>query len=328
MTCRTSLESIREWRANMTCSSVRSTSVRMRCTQRPVSFYVLLALVTQNASLILVSKYSFRDTAPPYSQKLVVLLAELLKFAACCLAEGWSCGFNTITRKLRFTKSNVAVLAPCLLYLVQNNLQLMAIQELPTNVYVVCSQLKTVTSAFFGVCILRKPLRKQQVLSILLLIAGVSMVQVEYTPSQVNSPIHTSGLISVIVACIFSGLAGTLLEKWYKQSGASLWCRNMFLSFVTLPAALLSMFTEVLPIQSISNFDSVVYLVIVLQAAGGLIVAGVMKFSSNLLKCFAVSISIILCSVAGFQLSDDEISVLAMVGTCLVIVSIWLFAAK
>ena len=28
--------------------------------------------------------------------------------------------------KLRFTKSNVAVLAPCLLYLVQNNLQLMA----------------------------------------------------------------------------------------------------------------------------------------------------------------------------------------------------------
>ena len=46
-----------------------------------------------------------------------------------------------------------------------------------------------------------------------------------------------------------------------------------------------------------------------------MIVAGVMKFSSNLLKCFAVSISIILCSVAGFQLSDDEISVLLMVDT-------------
>jgi UDP-sugar transporter A1/2/3 len=49
---------------------------------------------------------------------------------------------------------------------------------------------------------------------------------------------RTLGLVAVFAACMISGLAGVYFEKVLKTSSASLWTRNVQLSFFSLFPAL------------------------------------------------------------------------------------------
>ena len=49
---------------------------------------------------------------------------------------------------------------------------------------------------------------------------------------------RTLGLIAVFAACMISGLAGVYFEKVLKTSSATLWVRNVQLSFFSLFPAL------------------------------------------------------------------------------------------
>ena len=49
---------------------------------------------------------------------------------------------------------------------------------------------------------------------------------------------RTLGLIAVVLACMISGLAGVYFEKVLKGSNATLWVRNVQLSFFSLFPAL------------------------------------------------------------------------------------------
>ena len=71
-----------------------------------------------------------------------------------------------------------------------------------------------------------------------------------------------------------------------------------------------------------------VLLVIALQAIGGLVVAVVLRYTSNVLKCFAISISICNCTVATTLIFEDNhsLSVSAILGVALVIGSTFLYS--
>jgi len=73
----------------------------------------------------------------------------------------------------------------------------------------------------------------------------------------------------------------------------------------------------------------VVVLVIALQAIGGLVVAAALRYAGNVLKCFAVSISICNCAVATTFLSTNGghgLSASATLGVALVIGSTFLYS--
>ncbi len=309
--------------------ALSTNAVCMRRLSRRARDVALIALVLQNSLLILVSKLSFRPTAPEYNPKLVVLLAECVKFFACAVAVVLQNGWSAICLDRSYLMSNIVVVLPCLLYLAQNNLQFIAIRELPTCVYVACAQLKILTSAFFSVCLLKKVLNVYQLFSVFTLMVGVVMVQLGsvYT-SSAEQQLYPHGVLCLLLACTFSGLAGTLLERWYKREDDSIWVRNMYLSMITLPLAVLSVKSELKHLSSILEWDRVICAVVFLQAAGGLIVAGVMKFASNLIKCFAVSISILICDMVSIILNGSRISALAAGGTSLVISSVWLYSMR
>ena len=70
------------------------------------------------------------------------------------------------------------------------------------------------------------------------------------------------------------------------------------------------------------GYTKVVWLVVVTQAAGGLMIAVVIKYADNILKGFATSISIVISSLISSWLFDFSITALFFAGAAPVLVSI------
>ncbi|VDN21055.1 unnamed protein product [Gongylonema pulchrum] len=105
-------------------------------------------------------------------------------------------------------------------------------------------QLKILTTAFFSVALLGRRLNGMQWLSLILLTAGIALVQLAKTSSNVTLGAPTSflrvdfdqmvGLLAVIAACFSSGFAGVYFEKVLKGTSVSLWMRNLQLAFFSI----------------------------------------------------------------------------------------------
>jgi|SRR5579862_9124790 len=150
----------------------------------------------------------------------------------------------------------------------QNNLQYIAVSNLDAATFQVTYQMKILTTALFSVTLLHRTLSLQKWVSLLLLTCGVALVQLPVAPSTakkegfferhfhfgrgVDELTHhlttraadehdmnrSLGLIAVVMACMISGLAGVYFEKVLKGSNATLWVRNVQLSFFSLFPAL------------------------------------------------------------------------------------------
>lgn len=125
------------------------------------------------------------------------------------------------------------------------------------------------------------------------------------------------GLIAVISACVLSGLASVYFEKVLKEPrgerSASLWVRNVQLSFYSLwPALFIGVLFKdgehISQTGFFAGYNWVVWLAIVLQAAGGLLVGFVINYSNNITKDFATSIAIIISVLASFFFFDFQIT--------------------
>jgi UDP-galactose transporter len=125
------------------------------------------------------------------------------------------------------------------------------------------------------------------------------------------------GLMAVVSACILSGLASVYFEKVLKEPrgerSASVWVRNVQLSFYSVWPAL---FIGVLFVDGehigktgfFTGYNWVVWLAILLQAAGGLLVGFVINYSNNITKDFATSIAIIISLLASVFFFDFQIT--------------------
>ncbi|GAA5881507.1 hypothetical protein JCM3774_000139 [Rhodotorula dairenensis] len=68
------------------------------------------------------------------------------------------------------------------------------------------------------------------------------------------------------------------------------------------------------------------WLVVILQAVGGLLNALVMRHADNILKCYSISLSIVLSFAACIVLFQYKVSTCVLVGCILVLVSTWTYA--
>lgn len=112
---------------------------------------------------------------------------------------------------------------------------------------------------------------------------------------------YSLGVTAVLVAAAVSGLTGVYFEKLLKESPsqASVWVRNLQLSFYSMIAALIGgvMWQDGAGIREhgfFEGYNAVVWATVVLQAAGGLLASLVIRDADNIIKNFATSISIIL----------------------------------
>jgi UDP-sugar transporter A1/2/3 len=147
---------------------------------------------------------------------------------------------------------------------------------------------------------------------------------------HVMSPL--TGFAAVIAACFTSGLAGVYFEMVLKNSKADLWVRNVQLSlFSLIPALLPVIYSTPAPpsrgfvLDLFRNFGGWAWATVAIQVFGGLVTAVVIKYSDNILKGFATSLSIIISSLASVLLFDFRITPAFMIGSTTVLVATWMY---
>ncbi|CAG8596033.1 4679_t:CDS:2 [Paraglomus brasilianum] len=233
----------------------------------------LLVLVIQNSTLVLMMRYSRIRQKPGenmYIASTAVFLAEILKIIACLgviwhHANSFERFVHTVqTEILNKPKEVMRMLVPSGLYALQNNLLYVALSNLEAATFQVTYQMKILSTAVFSVILLHRSLSKEKWFALVLLMIGVTLVQlqtvstVKVVPTPVagahvplpkneemvdggitKDPMSATelllaaqnpliGLIAVITSCISSGFAGCYFERILKESAnTSMWVRNI-----------------------------------------------------------------------------------------------------
>ncbi|XP_038603648.1 LOW QUALITY PROTEIN: UDP-galactose translocator [Tachyglossus aculeatus] len=317
---------------------------------RRLKYISLAVLVVQNASLILSIRYARTLPGDRFFATTAVVMAEILKGVTCLLLIFIQKRGN-VKHFVLFLYEAVLVqyvdtlklAVPSLIYTLQNNLQYVAISNLPAATFQVTYQLKILTTALFSVLMLRKSLSRLQWASLLLLFTGVAIVQAQQAgaggggggggaaaPGRAADQNPVAGLAAVVVSCLSSGFAGVYFEKILKGSAGSVWLRNLQLGLFGTLLGLAGLWWAEGPAVAQRGFffgyTPVVWGVILNQAFGGLLVAVVVKYADNILKGFATSFSIVVSTVASVRLFGFRVDPLFALGAGLVIGAVYLYS--
>ncbi|KAF8517516.1 nucleotide-sugar transporter-domain-containing protein, partial [Hysterangium stoloniferum] len=140
------------------------------------------------------------------------------------------------------------------------------------------------------------------------------------------------GFLAVTAACFTSGLAGVYFEMVLKGSKADLWIRNVQLSLFSLLPALVPIMFSSHPADSAGwfwdlfrNFGVWAWATVAVQVFGGLVTAIVIKYSDNILKGFATSLSIIISFLASVALFNFRITPAFVFGSTIVLLATFMY---
>ncbi|KAG0233721.1 hypothetical protein BGW41_001391 [Actinomortierella wolfii] len=332
----------------------------------------LLVLLLQNSTLVLMMRYSRVNVDPDqplYLASTAVFFAELIKLLACVSVLVYTT--KSVSRTLYILRKEILeqpkeiakMLVPSGLYALQNNLLYIALSNLEAATFQVTYQMKILSTALFSVAMLGRRLTRQKWLALVLLMIGVTLVQLQNVSSNKPSPVvvqeeadeldpdsvdltgHESameaaeeepsspqnpliGLLAVITSCVSSGFAGCYFEKILKGSETDMWVRNIQLGISGSLFSFLAMFYDRQKIYEgglLQGYSTITWLVVFNQALGGLLVAIVVKYADNILKGFATSLSIIISGIISVYFFDFEPSLQFQIGTLVVILATFLY---
>ncbi|RWS30439.1 UDP-galactose translocator-like protein [Leptotrombidium deliense] len=312
-------------------------------TKKTLKYASLVTLTVQNAALSLTMRMS-RTQKELFISSTAVIVSEFIKLLTCLVMVAVDEG--SVVKMIASLKKHIVnnpidtakVAVPSIVYYVQNNLIYVGATHLDAATCQVTYQLKIITTALLSVVMLRKRLQAHQWLALLLLFVGVAVVQIEQlsshnSVSKDSKQVPLIGFIAVLLACCLSGFAGVYFEKILKGSAdVSLWIRNIQLSAIAIPFGLMQVFVTDSSVVSEKGFfygyTLLTWIVILLQAQGGLLVAVVVKYADNILKGFATSLAIILACFVSVYAFEVKISLTFYFGASLVIASIFLYGKQ
>lgn len=293
----------------------------------PIRATSLAVLVLQNSALFLFMRLSRTNSDEKYDPATAVILAELIKLITSLVIiyhqENSLKGFREKLFDGIIAKpaTTLKLLVPSALYTLQANLTFLAVSYIDAATFQVTYQLKILTTAIFAVALLGKRLSVHQWLSLVLLMAGVALIQYPDENSakgDFSDNEKMLGLFMVLASCLSSGFAGIYFEKVLKGKTSNIWVLNVQLGAIGCVVGSLG-----LALQDndgvrrgfFFGYTSITWAVILLQAIGGLIVAIVVKYADNILKGFATSISIILSCIVSVFFFDFILTGRFVIGT-------------
>jgi drug/metabolite transporter (DMT)-like permease len=255
--------------------------------------------------------------------------------------------FSTLIASI-FTGDSWKLAIPACLYTLQNSLLYLAIGHLDPAILQVVTQFKIVPIALFSVLLLRRSLSNRKWLSLVVLMLGITVVQLptaSFTSNKLvtrsllelrstlgyknpsgsierrsatyegieddlmlSNPSQNSaiGLAAALTASTVGALASVYFERILKDAAAfanssinptSIWIRNVQLSFYSLfPALFIGVAAldgeKVSKIGFFAGYNYIVWLVVIMQAFGGIVVALCVHYSDTITKGFATTISV------------------------------------
>lgn len=264
----------------------------------------LAVLSVQHCAVGLITRKSRTTGTGQFLPQTGVISQEILKFLFClgCVIYTGESVVSVFSRPHELVRSSV----PAVLYLVQNNLQYVALGHLDPATYVVTYQLKILSTAVMSVVLLKREISLTKWIALALLVIGVSTVQLSSLSTSSDSDSDTGvysqqflGLVAVLTTCVLSGLAGVYTEKILKMSSVSLWARNVQLALFSIVAGVIGLaITDDLAKTRehgfFQGYNSWVFASVVNNSFGGLLIAVIIKYADNIIKNFATAISIVL----------------------------------
>ena len=141
------------------------------------------------------------------------------------------------------------------------------------------------------------------------------------------------GFVAVLFSCVTSGFAGVYFEKVLKSAKSlSLWERNVQLATYSILIAgasvIMKDFQRVITDGPFVGMSMSSGIVIVLQAAGGLVIAVVVRYTDNIAKAFATSVSMIISSTLTIFFFDFHPPLIFFIGAGLVGMAVRFYSAK
>jgi UDP-sugar transporter A1/2/3 len=121
------------------------------------------------------------------------------------------------------------------------------------------------------------------------------------------------GLIIVFIICLSSGFSTVYFEMLLKSksNSISIWMRNVQLSFFGTIFSLVNVYILdgkiVKDFGVLHGYDYLVLSIVFLSALGGLLIASVIAYADNIIKGFAISISILLSTFISYVYLNDII---------------------
>jgi len=310
---------------------------------------LLILMVLQNSSAVLLGRYA-RTSVPKdelFNVNHLVVITEVGKFILSCILE------FAVTNGglLKSVKENVfddplgalKISVPALLYLIQNTLLYVALSNLAAPLFQVTYQGKLVTTAIVSVIMLNRKYSLKQWMCLVIISAGVAIVVLgEKKDEEKKDEGEQSiivGLTAVTVACLCSALAGVYFEKVLKKATSkdgvakapvSMWMRNMQLAFFSI---LIGVFQTVVngsgdeePKPYFHGFNTSAWVLVVLQAGGGMLVAAVIKYADNVLKGLATGVSVVVATVFSAVFFSVKLTEQFGFGACMILVSVYYFS--
>lgn len=288
-----------------------------------------------------------------------LVLAAALEYNATNGGLGRSIKENIFDRPLDFLR----ILIPSLLYLIQNSVLYIAISNLTAPMFQVTYQCKLLTTAIVSVVMLQRRYTMKQWLCLTALGMGVAIVVLgardeghkseaadDADEEDVNAQNLFAGLTAVTVACMCSAFAGVYFEKVLKRptndggqarAPVSMWMRNIQMAFFSICIALMNMYRQY-PDRGFTGetdedgngvlkpfmhgFTAWAWVIVALQAAGGLLVAAVIKYADNVLKGMATGVSVATGTFASTFLFGTELTVQFGMGAAIILVSVYFFS--
>jgi UDP-sugar transporter A1/2/3 len=274
-------------------------------------------------------------------------LKSTTQLVLACILEHYTMGNLWLSLQDNVFKAPLdalKIMVPSLLYLVQNSLLYVALSNLSAPLFQVTYQAKLVTTALVSVVMLQRSYSTQQWICLVFLSLGVAIVVLgeggkkkEETESAKNQSLSL-GLIAVSIACFSSALAGVYFEKVLKRKDAtpvSLWMRNIQMAFFSIVIALFqyagssSSTTTTMEAQDVPflhGFTGWVWILVGLQAGGGLLVAAVIKYADNVLKGLATGVSVVVATMCSMVLFGTPLTLQFSVGAALILAAVYFFS--
>ncbi len=255
-------------------------------------------------------------------------------------------------RLLRSVKLNIIdtpfdtlkTLIPALLYLLQNSLLYIALSNLSAPLFQVTYQSKLLTTALVSVIMLDRRYTFIQWVCLTALGVGVAIVVLgeqakgSSTSSSGLEQNMMKGLLAVLVACFSSAFAGVYFEVVLKKPAGgtivSLWMRNFQLAFFSAVIAAFQILYEnhkltaaaetVKPI--LFGFDFWVWILVALQAGGGLLIAAIIKYADNVLKGLATGVAVAVSTFCSMILFGTPLTLQFAFGATIILMSVYWFS--
>ncbi|KAI1719661.1 nucleotide-sugar transporter domain-containing protein [Ditylenchus destructor] len=324
----------------MTARLFRSLATVGRCNRDDLYIYVGMTLLTlQQASMPLMARSARdREQKNVFITTVNVLFMDLIKIGICSvvlIANDLSITRFLASYRKAIVGDPVEMAKLCflsLIYTIQNNLYYIALSNLESTTFCVVYQMKILTTALMLRLVLKKPLSWTQWLALVVLIVGVTNVQLQYQPPKsVNGAEQnpTLGFLVVFIMCFTSAFAGVGMEKILKQSQVDVCTQNLRLATFGLVISLVSMilkdYDNIRQNGLLVGFDRLVWIMTFTNATGGLLISVVIKYADNILKAYAQSMAIIGAAVGSWFLFDFLPNSVFMFGVALVIISIYLY---